>query len=56
MSDYLNHDDLLALDLAAEQADALLTLSAITGHSGEPAVEADRLADLLALVREGTDA
>jgi hypothetical protein len=36
MSDYLSRDDLLALDVAAE--------------------EAERLADLLTMVREGTDA
>lgn len=34
----------------------MLALSDLTGHSGEPVVEAERLADLLALVREGTDA
>jgi hypothetical protein len=52
VSDYLGRDDVLALDRTSEEADVVLALSAITGHGGEPVVEADRLADLLAQVRE----
>jgi hypothetical protein len=51
MTDYLGRDDLLALDLTDEEADAVLSLSGITGHGGEPCVEAARLDELLELAR-----
>jgi hypothetical protein len=43
----------LALGINDAEADAVLTLSDLTGHGGEPVVESEGLADLLAKVREG---
>lgn len=48
--DYLSRADLLALGLDPDEADAVLRLSPLTGHGGEPCVEAARLDDLLALL------
>jgi hypothetical protein len=50
MSDYLTRDDLLGLGIDPDEADAVLALSDLTGHDGEPCVEAARLDDLLGLV------
>jgi hypothetical protein len=51
VDDYLTRDDLLALGLDPREADAVLALSDLTGHGGEPSVAADQLDDLLGLIR-----
>jgi hypothetical protein len=52
--DYLTRSDLEALDLPPAVVRQLLRDTQLTGHRGEPVVEAARLADLLAmLTRDG---
>jgi hypothetical protein len=53
MDDYLDRDALLALDLDPATVDRLLRDSPLTGHDGRPVVEAERLADLLAMLDGG---
>jgi hypothetical protein len=56
VSDYLTRDELLLLGLDPNEADAVLELSGLTGHDGEPCVAADQLDDLLGLIhREQED-
>jgi hypothetical protein len=55
VSDYLTRDDLLAMGLDPEEADAVLAASPITGIGGEPVVEAAMLSDLLGLVADADD-
>jgi hypothetical protein len=50
--DYLDRDRLLALGLDEADVDRLLRDTPLTGHGGRPAVEADRLADLLAMLHQ----
>jgi hypothetical protein len=50
VSDYLDRDALLALDLDEADVDRLLRGSLLTGHGGRPVVEAEHLDDLLALL------
>jgi hypothetical protein len=51
VDDYLDRDALILAGLSPEEADAVLALSGLTGHSGEPCVEAERLDDLLGLIQ-----
>jgi hypothetical protein len=52
--DYLDRDQLLALDVPEADVDRLLLDTALTGHGGQPVVEAERLPELLeSLRREG---
>jgi hypothetical protein len=51
VTDHLSRDDLLVLGIDAEEADAVLALSRLTGHDGRSGVTA-RLDDLLAPVRD----
>jgi hypothetical protein len=46
--DYLDREQLLALDLDLDTVDRLLAASSLSGYDGRPVVEAERLADLLA--------
>ena len=50
---YLDKGALLALDLDPAELESLLRDSPITGHGGRPVVEADRLGELLAMIRRG---
>jgi hypothetical protein len=47
LPDYLGRDDLLALGIDPDEADTILRHSPLTGHDGQPVVEADRVAELL---------
>jgi hypothetical protein len=49
---YLDRTDLLNRGLDAEEADALLAASPLTGNDGRPVIEADRLDDLLKDLRQ----
>jgi hypothetical protein len=53
--DYLDCDALLALGLAECDVDRLLRDTPHTGHGGRPVVEAERLAELLDMIRRGDD-
>jgi hypothetical protein len=53
--DYLGRDDLLALGLDEADVDLLLAETPLTGHGGEPVVEAGRLHDLLGLLGDADD-
>jgi hypothetical protein len=55
MGDYLTRDDLLLAGLSEDEADAVLRLSPLTGHGGQPVLEADRLEDLLAQLDDEDD-
>jgi hypothetical protein len=50
VNDYLDRDDLLALDILSADADELLRQTSHTGGGGRPVVEADRLAELLGMI------
>jgi hypothetical protein len=53
--DYLGLDDLLAVGLCPEEANAILRWSDVSGHGGQPVIEAERLHDLLADIRDSED-
>jgi hypothetical protein len=54
VSDYLDREALLALDLPEATVDRLLRDTPLSGTDGRPVIEADRLDDLLGLLdREG---
>jgi hypothetical protein len=54
VSDYLDREALLALDLPGAIVDRLLLDTPLTGDGGRPVIAADRLDDLLGLSeREG---
>jgi hypothetical protein len=50
MCDYLGRADLEALGRDQRVIERLLHDTALTGHAGEPVVEAERLVDLLGLL------
>jgi len=50
--DYLDRDDLLALDLDEATVDRLLRDTPLSGEGGRPVVEAERLEDLLEMLRQ----
>jgi hypothetical protein len=51
VSDYLDREGLLALGLDEADVDQLLRDTPLSGHGGRPVVEADRLDDLLGILR-----
>jgi hypothetical protein len=54
--DYLDRDALLALGLTDPTVERLLRETPLSGHSGRPVIEAERLPELLAMLRqEGGD-
>jgi hypothetical protein len=48
---YLDRDGLLALDIDPADVDRLLRNTPLTGHDGRPVVEAERLPELLEMLR-----
>lgn len=50
--DYFDRHGLLSLGISEAEADALLTRSQATGNQGRPIIEADRLDDLLEVLRQ----
>jgi hypothetical protein len=54
-SDYLGLDDLLTLGLCPEEANSILRESDLAGHGGQPVIEAERLHDVLASIRDSED-
>jgi hypothetical protein len=48
--DYLDRNALTALGISDVDADSLLRDSPLTGHGGQPVVEAERLPELLAML------
>lgn len=56
MSDYLDKDDLLALEIDEADVDRLLRNTPLTGHGRRPVVEAERLHEILEMLhRERED-
>jgi hypothetical protein len=51
LDDYLDRDGLLALGLDETDVDRLLRDTPLSGHGGRPVVEAERLHDLVAMLR-----
>jgi hypothetical protein len=49
--DYLDRNALMALGISDVVADRLMLGSPLTGHDGQPVVEAERLPELLAVLR-----
>lgn len=49
--DYLDRDALLALGVDEADVDRLLRETPLTGHGGRPVVEAERLSELLEMLR-----
>jgi hypothetical protein len=51
MSDYLDRDDLLALDIDQAVVGRLLCGTLLTGNDGRPVVEAAQLVELLEMLQ-----
>ncbi|HEY7313304.1 MAG TPA: hypothetical protein VH643_28400 [Gemmataceae bacterium] len=55
MTDYLDREQLLALDIDPASVERLLARSPLSGHGGRPVVPAESLADLLGLLERDED-
>jgi hypothetical protein len=56
-ADYWDRDDLLELGFDEDEVESVLSGTALTGHGGQPVVEAELLPELLAMLpRAGGDA
>jgi hypothetical protein len=49
LPDYLRRDDLRLLDLRESEISRMLASSPITGHDGQPVIEAERVREWLVL-------